>query len=119
MPEVDVAANCTINQQADGDVLLAATHGTVWDADCIFPIPDNYQSEHAAPMMCAGATVWQCLHQYDVRPAQRVGIMGIGGLGHLAIKIAAAMGCHVVALSRSPDKRDDACDGTRHEQGQV
>ncbi|CAI7597203.1 unnamed protein product [Penicillium glandicola] len=83
-------------------------HGTVWDAGCVFPIPDGYLSENAAPLLCAGATVWNCLSHFGARPTDRVGIMGIGGLGHLAIKIAANMGCHVVVLSRSEDKKADA-----------
>lgn len=84
------------------------SHGTVWDVSCVFPIPDGYLSEDAAPLLCAGATVWNCLSHFGARPTERVGIMGIGGLGHLAIKIAANIGCHVVALSRSNDKKDDA-----------
>jgi D-arabinose 1-dehydrogenase-like Zn-dependent alcohol dehydrogenase len=58
--------------------------------------------------MCAGATVWNCFHRYGVRPTERVGVMGFGGLGHLAVKIAAEMGCHVVVLSRSDAKREDS-----------
>lgn len=60
--------------------------------------------------MCAGATVWTVLSEYGVRPEQRVAIMGIGGLGHLAIKLAAAMGCRVVVLSSSESKRQEAMD---------
>ncbi|OJJ48130.1 hypothetical protein ASPZODRAFT_1521523 [Penicilliopsis zonata CBS 506.65] len=84
------------------------SHGVVWDADCLFPIPEGYTSEHAAPMLCAGGSVWNCLLSFGARPPQRVGVMGIGGLGHLAIKLAAAMGYEVVALSRSEEKRADA-----------
>lgn len=80
----------------------------MWDESCVFRIPDDYSSEDAAPMMCAGSTVWNCLRQFDARPGDRIGIMGIGGLGHLAIKIAAAMGCCVVVLSRTENKRQDA-----------
>ncbi|KAJ5199795.1 alcohol dehydrogenase, partial [Penicillium cf. griseofulvum] len=83
------------------------SHGTVWDASCVFPIPDGYLSEDAAPLICAGATVWSCLRNFGVRPTDRVGIMGVGGLGHLAIKLAAEMGYQVVALSRSCDKKKD------------
>ncbi|KAF7715777.1 Zinc-type alcohol dehydrogenase [Penicillium ucsense] len=83
-------------------------HGVVWDAGCVVPIPDNYDSADAAPLMCAGATVWTCLTEYGVRPTDRVAVMGIGGLGHLAIKLAAAMGCHVVVLSSSEAKRQEA-----------
>lgn len=82
--------------------------GFVMDAGSVIPIPDGYDSADAAPLMCAGATVWTVLTEYDVRATDRVGIMGVGGLGHLGIKLAAAMGCHVVVLSRSEAKRDEA-----------
>ncbi|KAE8388709.1 chaperonin 10-like protein [Aspergillus alliaceus] len=84
------------------------SRGVVWNAGNVFKIPDGYDSANAAPLMCAGATVWTCLTEYGVRPTDRVGIMGIGGLGHLAIKLAAAMGCHVVVLSSSEKKREEA-----------
>ncbi|KAJ5267609.1 Polyketide synthase enoylreductase [Penicillium angulare] len=84
--------------------------GTVWDASCVIPIPDNYDPADAAPLMCAGATVWTCLSEYGVRSTDRVAIMGVGGLGHLAIKLAAAMGCHVVVFSSSEAKRQEAFD---------
>lgn len=84
--------------------------GVVWDAGCVVPIPDGYDSADAAPLMCAGATVWTILSDYGVRPTDRVAVMGIGGLGHLAIKLAAAMGCHVVVLSSSEAKRQEAFD---------
>lgn len=58
--------------------------------------------------MCGGSTVWTVLDQYGIKPTDRVGIMGIGGLGHIAIKMAAAMGCHVVVLSSSESKREEA-----------
>ncbi|KAJ5649502.1 uncharacterized protein N7484_003225 [Penicillium longicatenatum] len=82
--------------------------GAVWDAGCVVPIPDGYESADAAPLMCAGATVWTCLTEYGVRPTDRVGVMGIGGLGHLAIKLASAMGCRVVVFSSSEAKREEA-----------
>lgn len=84
------------------------SYGAVWDAKCVVPIPDGYDSVDAAPLMCAGSTVWTVLTKYGVRCDDRVAVMGIGGLGHLAIKIAAAMGCQVVVLSSSESKRDEA-----------
>ncbi|KAF5696562.1 alcohol dehydrogenase [Fusarium globosum] len=82
--------------------------GVVWDADCLFPIPQNYKSEHAAALMCAGASVWECLQDGPARPGERVGVLGVGGLGHLAVKLASSMGCEVVVLSTSESKREDA-----------
>ncbi|KAJ5212370.1 uncharacterized protein N7498_004016 [Penicillium cinerascens] len=84
------------------------SEGVVWDASCVVPIPDGYESADAAPLMCAGGTVWTVLSEYGVRSTDRVGIMGVGGLGHLAIKLAAAMGCHVVVFSSSEAKREEA-----------
>lgn len=60
--------------------------------------------------MCAGATVWTVLSKFGITARDRVAIMGIGGLGHLAIKLAATMGCHVVVLSSSENKRQEAMD---------
>ncbi|RAH51117.1 NAD(P)-dependent alcohol dehydrogenase [Aspergillus brunneoviolaceus CBS 621.78] len=90
--------------------LGSLSHGTVWDADWVFPIPDGYDSAYAAPLLCAGATVWTCLTQYNIRPGQRVGVLGIGGVGHMAIKLANAIGCHVVVFSRTEGKRQEALD---------
>jgi alcohol/geraniol dehydrogenase (NADP+) len=73
-----------------------------------YPIPDAIESEHAGPMLCAGATVFAPLIRHHVKPTDRVGIVGIGGLGHLAIQFANAWGCDVTAISTSPDKRDEA-----------
>ncbi|KAK2809934.1 hypothetical protein FQN50_003348 [Emmonsiellopsis sp. PD_5] len=82
--------------------------GAVWDADCVFPIPDGMDSTDAAPLVCAGGTVWEALSAYGAQANDRVGILGVGGLGHLAIKLAAAIGCHVVVLSSSESKREEA-----------
>ncbi|KAF2722084.1 alcohol dehydrogenase [Polychaeton citri CBS 116435] len=84
--------------------------GAVWDAKYVYPIPAGYDSVHTAPLMCAGATVWTVLSQYGIRFHHRVAIMGIGGLGHLAIKIAAAMGRTAVVLSSSVSKKQEAMD---------
>jgi uncharacterized zinc-type alcohol dehydrogenase-like protein len=62
----------------------------------------------AAPLLCAGITTYSPLRHWKVGPGQKVGIVGLGGLGHMGVKIAAAMGAHVVVFTTSPDKRDDA-----------
>ncbi|GLA93935.1 hypothetical protein AtubIFM57143_000788 [Aspergillus tubingensis] len=86
------------------------SHGTIWNADAVYPIPDGYDSAHAAPLICAGASVWACLTNNGIRPSDRVGVVGIGGLGHLAIKLAAALGYNVVAFSGSERKQEEALD---------
>ena len=70
-------------------------------------IPDAIASEHAAPLQCAGATVYAALMD-TVGNAARVGILGIGGLGHLAVQFAAKMGKEVVVFSTSADKETEA-----------
>ena len=61
-----------------------------------------------APLLCAGITTWSPLRHWKVGPGQKVGIVGIGGLGHMGIKLAKALGAHVVAFTTSPSKREDA-----------
>lgn len=79
----------------------------IWDENYIFKIPENMTNEEAAPMMCGGATVFSALRQYDVQPNSRVGIIGVGGLGHLAIQFAAKMGCEVVVFSGTDSKKEE------------
>ncbi len=64
--------------------------------------------ERVAPLMCAGITTYSPLKRFGVRKGSRVGVLGLGGLGHMGVKLAAAMGAEVYALSGSPSKRDDA-----------
>ncbi|MCQ4277914.1 NAD(P)-dependent alcohol dehydrogenase [Pseudomonas stutzeri] len=61
-----------------------------------------------APLLCAGITTFSPLRQWKVGPGQKVGVVGLGGLGHMAVKIANAMGAHVVLFTTSPDKKEDA-----------
>ncbi len=73
-----------------------------------FPIPDELESENAAPLLCAGITVYSPMKLYEVKSSQRVGIIGIGGLGHIALQFARAVGCEVTAFSSSPEKESEA-----------
>lgn len=74
------------------------------DARFAFALPAGLASQDAAPLLCGGITVYSPLRRYDVRPWHKVAVLGIGGLGHLALQFAHAMGCEVTALSSSPDK---------------
>ncbi|WYZ36325.1 hypothetical protein EsH8_XII_000075 [Colletotrichum jinshuiense] len=74
----------------------------------LFRVPHSISSAEAAPLMCAGAAVYSALKAAQVHKGSRVGIMGVGGLGHLAIQFAAQMGSHVVAISHSPGKEADS-----------
>jgi len=79
----------------------------VVDSRFVHVIPESISSEHAAPLLCAGITTFVALQKY-AKLNSKVGILGIGGLGHMAIQYASAMGCEVTALSSSPDKEDEA-----------
>lgn len=74
----------------------------------VLRIPENLDPAAAAPLLCAGITTYSPLRQWKVGPGQKVGIVGLGGLGHMGIKLAHAMGAHVVLFTTSPGKREDA-----------
>jgi alcohol/geraniol dehydrogenase (NADP+) len=84
-----------------------ATHVRV-DSRFAFPIPDGLRSEHAAPLLCAGITVFAPLLRHGIGGNSRLGVIGIGGLGHLALQYGRALGCHVTAFSSSADKEEEA-----------
>jgi uncharacterized zinc-type alcohol dehydrogenase-like protein len=72
------------------------------------PVPDGLDSENVAPLLCAGITVYSPLRKHGVGPFSRVGVVGIGGLGHLGLQFAKAFGAEVTALSTSKDKEAEA-----------
>lgn len=77
--------------------------------DLVIPIPDGLDSDVAAPMLCGGITAFSPLTQHGAGPGKRIGVIGIGGLGHFGILGAAALGCDaVVAISRTSAKKEDA-----------
>ncbi|KAJ7451755.1 putative NADP-dependent alcohol dehydrogenase C 2 [Mycena galericulata] len=80
----------------------------IWDASYLFKVPDGLAPEDAAPLMCGGATVFGVIESYNIRPTDRVGVIGIGGLGHLAIQFLAKMGATVVVFSSTDSKREEA-----------
>lgn len=73
-------------------------------ADATFLIPEGVSYDQAAPIFCAGYTVWSGLRWARPQPHERVAVLGIGGLGHLAVQYAKAAGFDTIAISRSPDK---------------
>ncbi|KAF7312605.1 hypothetical protein MIND_00274600 [Mycena indigotica] len=83
------------------------THA-IWEEDFLFKIPSLLEPETAAPLMCAGATVFGIIEAYNVRPTDRVGVIGMGGLGHLAIQFLAKMGCATVVFSGTNAKKAEA-----------
>jgi uncharacterized zinc-type alcohol dehydrogenase-like protein len=74
----------------------------------VIPVPEGLDSENAAPLLCAGITVYAPLRNHGVGPFSRVGVVGIGGLGHLGLQFAKAFGAEVTALSTSKDKEAEA-----------
>ncbi len=81
--------------------------GVIVDSRFAFVIPEALSSENAAPLLCAGVTVYSPLSRL-AHPKMKVGVVGIGGLGHLALQFAHAMGCEVTAFSSSADKKKEA-----------
>ncbi len=74
----------------------------------VLKMPEGLDVAKAAPLLCAGITTYSPLRTWGVAEDSRVGVIGMGGLGHMAIKLASAMGAHVTVMSRSPDKEADA-----------
>ena len=83
------------------------SNGIIVREEFVLRIPDALKSEEAAPILCAGITTYQPMKHWGVKKGDTVGVAGIGGLGHMAVKTAKALGCTVVALTTSPEKRDD------------
>jgi uncharacterized zinc-type alcohol dehydrogenase-like protein len=71
-------------------------------------IPEGIELDAAAPLLCAGITTYSPLKRWGAGPGKKVAVIGMGGLGHMAVKIAAALGAEVTVLSRTLDKQDDA-----------
>jgi uncharacterized zinc-type alcohol dehydrogenase-like protein len=78
------------------------------NARFVVPIPEALESERVAPLLCGGITVYNPLRAHGINPSSRVGVVGIGGLGHLAIQFARAFGAHVTAFSTSAGKVEEA-----------
>ncbi len=82
--------------------------GFVIDQDYAVTIPSNLDMAGVAPLLCAGITLYSPIKHFKVGPGMKVAVMGLGGLGHMGVKFAAAMGAEVTVLSHSANKREDA-----------
>ena len=80
----------------------------VVDENYVLRIPSGLPLAGAAPLLCAGITTYSPLKRFGVKPGDRVGVVGLGGLGHMGVKIARAMGAEVTVFSTSPRKQEDA-----------
>jgi uncharacterized zinc-type alcohol dehydrogenase-like protein len=74
----------------------------------VLRVPGGLDLSRAAPLLCAGITTYSPLRTWNVGPGSRVGVIGLGGLGHMAVKLASGLGAQVTVMSRTPDKRVDA-----------
>ncbi len=117
-------ANCRRGEQSYCTVHVAATYNgyemdrttptyggysthIIVTEDWVFRIPDSIGLDAAAPLLCAGITCYQPLAEFKAGPGVRVGVVGLGGLGHMGVKLAAAMGAEVTLISHSPHKEED------------
>ena len=78
--------------------------------DFVLRMPENLDLAASAPLLCAGITTWSPLRHWNVGPGSKVAVVGLGGLGHMAIKLAKGLGASVALFSRSPEKTRDALD---------
>lgn len=78
--------------------------------DFVLKIPENLDLAAVAPLLCAGITTWSPLRHWKVGKGSKVAVVGLGGLGHMAIKLAKGLGAEVTLFSRTPDKEKDALD---------
>ena len=101
----------TYNQlERDGKTVAMGGYSNyfVINEDYAVHIPANLPLEGVAPLLCAGITLYSPIKHWNVGPGKKVAVMGLGGLGHMGVKFAVAMGADVTVLSHSPQKKDDA-----------
>jgi alcohol dehydrogenase (NADP+) len=84
------------------------SNSIVVDEQFVLRVPSNLELAAAAPLLCAGITTYSPMRHWNVSKGQKVGVVGLGGLGHMAVKFAHAFGAHVVVFTTSPHKKDDA-----------
>ena len=103
----------TFTYNGEDTTLGGVTYGgyaesIVVDEHYVLKVPDGLDLAATAPLLCAGITTYSPLRHWKVGPGQKVGVVGLGGLGHMAVKIARALGAHVIVFTTSPGKADDA-----------
>ena len=91
------------------------SNSIVVDENFVLRVPDNLDPAGAAPLLCAGITTYSPLRHWNVGPGKKVGVVGLGGLGHMAVKFARAFGAHVVVFTTSESKKEDALRLGAHE----
>ncbi len=99
---------------------IVAHHGGFADKvranfESVVKLPDSIDKESAGPLFCGGITVFNPLVQFDIKPTEKVGVIGIGGLGHMALQFLNAWGCEVTAFTSSEKKKTEALElGAHH-----
>jgi uncharacterized zinc-type alcohol dehydrogenase-like protein len=97
------------DRHSDGDVTYGGySESIVVDERFVLRIPSNLDLAAAAPLLCAGITTYSPLRHWGVTKGKKVGVIGLGGLGHVGVKIAHALGAHVVVFTTSANKKEDA-----------
>jgi uncharacterized zinc-type alcohol dehydrogenase-like protein len=114
------ASQPTLTYNAPDKHLGGVTYGgysqsVVVDEDFVLRVPENLNAAAATPLLCAGITTYSPLREAKIRPGQKLGIVGLGGLGHMGVKLASAFGAHVVVFTTSPGKAADAIRLGAHE----
>jgi uncharacterized zinc-type alcohol dehydrogenase-like protein len=96
--------------ERDGKTVAMGGYSNIFviNQDYAVKIPDNLPMEGVAPLLCAGITLYSPIKHWNVGPGMKVAVMGLGGLGHMGVKFAVAMGAEVTVLSHSPSKQADA-----------
>ncbi|WP_033344205.1 NAD(P)-dependent alcohol dehydrogenase [Catenuloplanes japonicus] len=96
------------DRHGDGLTRGSWAEQVIVDERFVYAVPDGLDPACTAPLLCAGSTVFAPLRHWNAGPGRTVGIVGLGGLGHLGVKFARAMGAHVVAFTTSASKAEDA-----------
>ncbi|MDN4500982.1 NAD(P)-dependent alcohol dehydrogenase [Alteromonadaceae bacterium BrNp21-10] len=107
------------NLCATAQPTIAARHGGFADkvraqANSVVAIPEGVNPDSAGPLFCGGITVFNPLVQFDIKPTSKVGVIGIGGLGHMALQFLNAWGCEVTAFTSSESKKKEALEMGAH-----
>lgn len=98
------------SREKDGKTPTYGGYSTeiVVDEKYVLKIPENLPLDKTAPLLCAGITTYSPLRHWNIKKGDKMGVIGLGGLGHMAIKIGTAMGAEVTVFSTSPNKQEDA-----------
>jgi len=103
------------DKHTGGQTYGGYSESVVVDEAFVLRVPPNLDPAAAAPLLCAGITTYSPLRHHKVGPGQKVGVVGLGGLGHMGVKLARAFGAHVVVFTTSPGKAADALRLGAHE----